>query len=82
MLCCVIELSILLNFNVFNRMLRKIDGRNRYFEIGVVQTKNNGNLMEILGAVNGFLYLLKDPKDPLLHIHLFESESLDEVRIF
>ncbi|GAB0095009.1 uncharacterized protein DMENIID0001_103350 [Sergentomyia squamirostris] len=64
------------------KIFRKSDGRSKYFEIGVVHTKNNGNIMEIISTLNGFLYLLKDPKDPLLHIYLFETfetESMDEM---
>lgn len=58
-------------------MTRKNEGRNKYFEIGVVHAK--GNFMEVWSNTSGMIYLLKDPRDPLLHIHLFESESIDEV---
>lgn len=30
-------------------------------------------------GVHGLVYLLKNPRDPLLHIFLFESVSLDDV---
>lgn len=59
-------------------MTRKPEGgRNRSFEIDVVHAK--GDFMEVCGLNHGLIYLLKDPKDPLLHIHLFESEAVDEV---
>lgn len=59
-------------------MTRKPEGgRNRSFEIDVAHAK--GDFMEVYGLNHGLIYLLKDPKDPLLHIHLFESEAVDEV---
>ncbi|XP_059618603.1 uncharacterized protein LOC132263053 [Phlebotomus argentipes] len=64
------------------KMLRKPDGRSKYFEIGIVQAKSSGNFMELIGTINGFLYLLKDPGDPLIHIHLYESESMEELFLF
>lgn len=63
------------------RMTRKPEGgrnNNRSFEIDVVHAK--GDFMEVHGLNNGLIYLLKDPRDPLLHIHLFESDAVDEVR--
>lgn len=42
--------------------------------------KNSGcNLMHIISNKSGFLYLLKIPIDPLLHIYLFECESLPDI---
>lgn len=38
-----------------------------------------GDFMEVYGLNHGLIYLLKDPRDPLLHIHLFESEAVEEV---
>ncbi|TDG38732.1 hypothetical protein AWZ03_014846 [Drosophila navojoa] len=38
------------------------------------------NFMEFQGPITGLVYLLKDPKDPLLHIYLFECDTIDEVR--
>lgn len=38
--------------------------------------------MSIVGPQHGFVYLLKDPRDPLLHIHLFEGDSAEEVSAF
>lgn len=64
----------------FFRMTRKPEGgrnHNRSFEIDVVHAK--GDLMEVYGLNNGLIYLLKDPRDPLLHIHLFESDAVEEV---
>ena len=52
-------------------------GRNRSAEIDVVHAK--GDFMEVYGLNHGLIYLLKDPRDPLLHIHLFESDAVDEV---
>ncbi|XP_055847242.1 TBC1 domain family member 4 isoform X2 [Episyrphus balteatus] len=36
-------------------------------------------IMEFNGPLTGLVYLIKDPRDPLLHIHLFECESIDEM---
>lgn len=61
-------------------MTRKPEGgRNRSFEIDVVHAKGAGDFMEVYGLNHGLIYLLKDPQDPLLHIHLFESEAVEEV---
>lgn len=38
--------------------------------------------MEICGPEYGIVYLLKNPRDPLLHIHLYESECVEEVSLF
>lgn len=38
------------------------------------------NFMEFQGPITGLVYLLKDPKDPLLHIYLFECDTVEEVR--
>ncbi|XP_026839949.1 TBC1 domain family member 4 isoform X1 [Drosophila persimilis] len=35
--------------------------------------------MEFQGPITGLVYLLKDPKDPLLHIYLFECETIEEM---
>lgn len=40
------------------------------------------NIYEIYGPENGMIYLLKNPRDPLLHIHLYECESKEEVSKF
>ncbi|KAH8268317.1 hypothetical protein KR026_004868 [Drosophila bipectinata] len=37
------------------------------------------NCMEFQGPITGLVYLLKDPKDPLLHIYLFECEAVEEM---
>lgn len=37
--------------------------------------------MEICGPEYGIVYLLKNPRDPLLHIHLYESDCVDEVSL-
>lgn len=37
--------------------------------------------MNIIGPEHGIIYLLKDPRDPLLHIYLYESDSLDDVSV-
>ncbi|XP_068153122.1 TBC1 domain family member 1 isoform X2 [Drosophila tropicalis] len=37
------------------------------------------NFMEFQGPITGLVYLLKDPKDPLLHIYLFECETIEEM---
>lgn len=31
---------------------------------------------------NGIVYLLKNPRDPLLHIFLFESPCMEQVSLF
>ncbi|KAM8705992.1 hypothetical protein ACLKA7_010313 [Drosophila subpalustris] len=38
------------------------------------------NFMEFQGPITGLVYLLKDPKDPLLHIYLFECETIEELQ--
>lgn len=40
---------------------------------------NANNFMEFLGPITGLVYLMKDPRDPLLHIYLFECEAVEEV---
>lgn len=64
---------------LISRMTRRPEGgrSNRSFEIDVVHAK--GDFMEVYGINNGLIYLLKDPRDPLLHIHAFESDAVDEV---
>lgn len=42
-------------------------------------TEQPQNFMEFQGPITGLVYLLKDPKDPLLHIYLFECETIEEV---
>lgn len=60
-------------------MTRKPEGgRNRSFEMDVMHAK--GDFMEVYGLNHGLIYLLKDPRDPLLHIHLYESDAVEEVR--
>lgn len=64
---------------------RSLNGRGRDFSF----IANGGNLngkkssddviMTIVGQQSGMVYLLKDPRDPLLHIHLYESDAVDEV---
>lgn len=68
-------------------MIQKPKSKNRTFEF--ITSKNNsrannpdnGNnqIAEIWGPENGFVYLLKNPRDPLLHIHLYETDNVDEV---
>lgn len=53
-----------------------------FFRIVTQKTdiKSSGcNLMHIISNKSGFLYLLKIPIDPLLHIYLFECESLPDI---
>ncbi|XP_050340812.1 TBC1 domain family member 4 isoform X2 [Bactrocera neohumeralis] len=40
---------------------------------------NANNFMEFLGPITGLVYLMKDPRDPLLHIYLFECEAVEEM---
>ncbi|TMW50431.1 hypothetical protein DOY81_004484 [Sarcophaga bullata] len=37
------------------------------------------NFMEFTGPLTGLVYLMKEPKDPLLHIYLFECEAVEEI---
>ncbi|XP_065357640.1 TBC1 domain family member 4 isoform X2 [Calliphora vicina] len=37
------------------------------------------NFMEFTGPLTGLVYLMKEPKDPLLHIYLFECEAVEEM---
>ncbi|XP_011179138.1 TBC1 domain family member 4 isoform X3 [Zeugodacus cucurbitae] len=49
---------------------------------GTNETVNGGNannFMEFLGPITGLVYLMKDPRDPLLHIYLFECEAVEEM---
>ena len=39
------------------------------------------NFMEFTGPLTGLVYLMKEPKDPLLHIYLFECEAVEEVSV-
>ncbi|XP_030375909.1 TBC1 domain family member 4 isoform X2 [Scaptodrosophila lebanonensis] len=41
--------------------------------------QNAQHFMEFQGPITGLVYLLKDPKDPLLHIYLFECEAVEEM---
>lgn len=38
--------------------------------------------IEILGPQSGLVYMMKNPKDPLIHIHLYESDAAEEVSAF
>ena len=40
---------------------------------------NMQNFMEFVAPITGLVYLMKNPKDPLLHIYLFECDTLEEV---
>lgn len=40
------------------------------------------NFMEFTGPITGLVYLMKEPKDPLLHIYLFECDAVEEVSSF
>lgn len=42
-------------------------------------TDDDRLIMNIIGPEHGIIYLLKDPRDPLLHIYLYESDSMDDV---
>ncbi|CAD6991643.1 unnamed protein product, partial [Ceratitis capitata] len=42
---------------------------------------NANNCMEFLGPITGLVYLMKDPRDPLLHIYLFECEAVEELKL-
>ncbi|XP_055375031.1 TBC1 domain family member 4 isoform X2 [Condylostylus longicornis] len=37
------------------------------------------NFMEFNGPMNAMVYLIKDPRDPLLHVYLYESDSIEEM---
>ncbi|XP_061390357.1 TBC1 domain family member 1 [Musca vetustissima] len=37
------------------------------------------NFMEFTGPITGLVYLMKEPKDPLLHIYLFECDAVEEM---
>lgn len=39
------------------------------------------NFMEFTGPLTGLVYLMKEPKDPLLHIYLFECDAVEEVSL-
>lgn len=64
---------------------RSLNGRCRDFSFiangGNLNGKKSSDdgLMTIVGHQSGIVYLLKDPRDPLLHIHLYESDAVDEV---
>ncbi|XP_037942464.1 TBC1 domain family member 1 isoform X2 [Teleopsis dalmanni] len=40
---------------------------------------NANNFMEFTGPLTGIVYLMKDPRDPLLHIYLFECDAVEEM---
>lgn len=42
-------------------------------------TIGNDNVAEIFGPEFGLVYLLKNPHDPLLHIHFYECEKYEQV---
>ncbi|XP_053661364.1 TBC1 domain family member 4 [Anopheles marshallii] len=42
-------------------------------------TVGNDNVAEIFGPEFGLVYLLKNPQDPLLHIHFYECEKYDQM---
>ncbi|XP_017847705.1 TBC1 domain family member 4 isoform X2 [Drosophila busckii] len=44
-----------------------------------VDAEQPQNFMEFQGPLTGLVYLLKDPKDPLLHIYLFECDAVEEM---
>lgn len=57
-------------------------GKARPNEFAFIAPKSTADaepFMSIVGPQHGFVYLLKDPRDPLLHIHLFEGDSAEEV---
>uniref|UniRef100_A0A182KCA6 Uncharacterized protein n=1 Tax=Anopheles christyi TaxID=43041 RepID=A0A182KCA6_9DIPT len=41
-------------------------------------TIGNDNVAEIFGPEFGLVYLLKNPQDPLLHIHFYECEKYEQ----
>uniref|UniRef100_A0A182PK46 Uncharacterized protein n=1 Tax=Anopheles epiroticus TaxID=199890 RepID=A0A182PK46_9DIPT len=41
-------------------------------------TIGNDNVAEIFGPEFGLVYLLKNPHDPLLHIHFYECEKYEQ----
>lgn len=70
------------------RIIQHRNGKGGYVQCKAGNSTNNGsngvktvdtNFMEFLGPITGMVYLLKDPKDPLLHIHLYECESTEEM---
>ncbi|XP_055550464.1 TBC1 domain family member 1 isoform X2 [Wyeomyia smithii] len=42
-------------------------------------TIGNDNVAEISGPDYGLIYLLKNPQDPLLHIHLYECKKFEQM---
>lgn len=73
------------------RIIQHRNGKGGYVQCKAGNSTNNGsngvktvdtNFMEFLGPITGMVYLLKDPKDPLLHIHLYECESTEEVYMY
>uniref|UniRef100_A0A182QLD5 Uncharacterized protein n=1 Tax=Anopheles farauti TaxID=69004 RepID=A0A182QLD5_9DIPT len=42
-------------------------------------TIGNDSVAEIFGPEYGLVYLLKNPQDPLLHIHFYECEKYEQV---
>ena len=43
---------------------------------------DSNNFMEFTGPINGMVYLIKDPRDPLLHVYLYESDAIDDVSTY
>lgn len=61
--------------------------KNKFTDFSIVSTGNkssnsDGTIMQIVGPQHGIVYLMKDPRDPLLHIYLFESDCIEEVSEF
>lgn len=58
--------------------------KNKFTDFSIVSNGNkssngDGTIMQIVGPQHGIVYLMKDPRDPLLHIYLFESDCIEEV---
>ncbi|KAG4077312.1 hypothetical protein HA402_009713 [Bradysia odoriphaga] len=58
--------------------------KNKFTDFSIVSTGNksstgDGTIMQIVGPQHGIVYLMKDPRDPLLHIYLFESDCIEEM---
>lgn len=60
---------------------RSLNGKIKYSDFTIFENpkSNDEPFMTIVGPQHGIVYLLKDPRDPLLHIYLYETDCLEEV---
>lgn len=62
-----------------------VNGKNKLTEFIIFSnrrtTSNSIDEANTRAGVHGIVYLLKNPRDPLLHIFLFESACLEQVSI-